>query len=147
MFYPYAKWIGSGSVVGALVILVVSGMAMGMARRWRYVAVGWLWYVVTWLPVSGLIPVGIHSRADRYTYVPLVGVFIVVVWGGYEVLARWRVTKAVMGTCAVLVLGACGVKTAEQLRYWRDTESLFRHAIAVTKDDYPEVQPLGYRVG
>ncbi len=143
VFYPYPKWIGSGSVVAALVIVVVSWMAMGMGWRRRYVAVGWLWYVVTWLPVSGLIPVGAHSRADRYTYVPLIGVFIVVVWGGCEVLARWRVPKVVTGAIVGVILAACLVQTRHQLAYWQDTGKLFRHALAVTEENDVAHNSLG----
>ena len=88
-------------------------------------------------------PRGGQARADRYTYVPLIGVFIVLVWGTAEMVARWRVSKAAVGTCVALLLGACAVVTANQLHYWRDSGQLFRHMIAVSENNDLAYNNLG----
>ena len=91
VFYPYPETFPAGRVLGAgLVGLVLSAVLLWAPRQRPDLAAGWLWYVVTLLPVIGLIQVGSFSRADRFTYVPLIGVFLALSWGGYELTRRWR---------------------------------------------------------
>jgi tetratricopeptide (TPR) repeat protein len=136
VFYPYPKTFSALAVGGSVVILLlITILAIRAARTRPQLAVGWFWYVVTLLPVIGLVQIGTHARADRYTYLPLVGVFLALVWGAAELLARWRLPRWAVGTLAGLVLGACASATGHQLQYWRDDETLFAHALAVTADN------------
>jgi hypothetical protein len=102
VFYPFPAAFSVWSVAGAgLLLVAMSVAAICLARRWPYVMVGWLWYLITLLPVIGLIQLGSYSHADRYTYVPLIGVFVLLVWGGYDLARRWR-----YGVMAMLVAGS-----------------------------------------
>src|SRR5262249_46013925 len=114
--------------------------------RRPWFAVGWFWYLVTLLPVSGLIQVGIHSRADRYTYVPLIGVFIALTWGIAEIVMRWQrssIWRPVVWVGAGMLVIACAVQTRVQLAYWENCGKLFRHVLTVTKDNYQAYNNLG----
>ena len=145
VFYPYPKALSLWLVGAAALLLIAVTVWVGLqARRRAYLAVGWLWYLVILLPVTGLIQVGSHSRADRYTYVPLIGIFLMVVWGISELFARRRTAKALPALIAAGVLLACGWRTVDQLRYWRNAETLFSHALAVTKDNYLAYNNVGY---
>jgi protein O-mannosyl-transferase len=144
VFYPYPHSILIYPVLAAAVVLLaVSCLVLRSAWRRPYLVVGWLWYAVTLLPVSGVIQVGSHAAADRYTYVPLTGIFIMVAWGAAELFARWRISKAEAGVAAALVVGACATLTNRQLGYWQNTETLFRHALAVTRNNHIASNNLG----
>jgi tetratricopeptide (TPR) repeat protein len=125
-------------VIGTLTLLVLRG-----AASYPYLLVGWLWYLGTLLPVSGLIQVGHHSMADRYMYVPLIGVFILMVWGctqwveGSQVKKGWGI-----GACVFLLLGL-SINTRLQLAHWQNSVSLFEHAIQSTADNYLAHNNLG----
>jgi tetratricopeptide (TPR) repeat protein len=101
--------------------------------RQPYLTVGWLWYLVTLLPVIGLIQVGAQARADRYTYIPMIGLAIALLWGISDALERWPRIQIV---AAAVVFLACLVLTWQQLQYWRDSIALYRHAIDVTSENY-----------
>jgi protein O-mannosyl-transferase len=136
VFYPYPKSFAIWSVVGAgLLLLVISAGAFWARRQRGYLLLGWLWYGITLLPVSGLIQVGGHARADRYTYVPLIGIFLILVWGVVELWTRWRLSKLLGMVLAVVILLACGLRAADQLACWQDSGTLFRHALTVTGDN------------
>jgi tetratricopeptide (TPR) repeat protein len=107
--------------------------------------VGWLWFLGTLVPVIGLVQVGSAAMADRYTYFPLVGVFIALAFGVRDLANRFQFPKAAVAAAAVLTLAGCLVLTENQLRYWHDSESLFAHTLAVTREDNPHAQ-LNYGV-
>jgi tetratricopeptide (TPR) repeat protein len=145
IFYPYPKTISLALIsVSALLLAGISVVAMREVKRRSYVTVGWFWYVITLLLVSGLIQIGAFSRADRFTYVPLVGVFIILAWGAEELCSRWRVPKFGVIVLASAVLAACGSRTADQLQYWRNPSVVFSHALAVTKDNDLALNNVGY---
>jgi tetratricopeptide (TPR) repeat protein len=136
VYYPYPAaspaWI---VLLGMALLALVSVLAI-LARRGRpYVAVGWFWYLVTLLPVSGLIQMGGQSHADRYTYVPLVGVFLLAAWGAADLARRWRHGRPALALAAIAIIGALIPATRRQVSYWKDSETLFRHALAVTRDN------------
>ena len=105
---------------------------------------GWFWYLGTLVPTIGLVKVGDLAMADRYTYIPAIGVFILLAWGVADVTARWRWRTMPLAATAVVMLAACASLTHTQLRYWHDAESLFRHALAVTAKNPLAHINLGY---
>ncbi len=121
--------------ISAVVLISISASVWLARRRQPYLLVGWLWFLGTLVPVIGLVQVGIAALADRYTYFPLVGMFIAVAFGVRDLVNRVQFPKAVVTAAAVLVLAGCLILTENQLRCWRDSESLFRHAVAVTKNN------------
>ena len=144
VFYPHPGQWPAGQVMLAGVL--VAGLCLGAAwlgRRFPFAVVGWYWFVGMMIPVIGLVQVSNQSMADRYTYLPLIGVFMIVAWGAGEVVARWELPKVVVGIAAGGVAVACAAGTEAQLGYWRDSESLFRHALAVTKDNFVAYNSLG----
>jgi hypothetical protein len=144
VFYPYEqRSIFSVEVLGATLLLVaITALALWYWRRRSYLVVGWLWYLGLLFPVVGLVPVGGHSLADRYVYLPIIGVFIFLVWGTADGLAALRLrTLALPLSAAVLV--SCVFWTREQLPYWHDPVTLWEHALAVTADNHRAYNNLG----
>jgi tetratricopeptide (TPR) repeat protein len=137
VYYPFPATLSVWSVAGAALLLAgVSVAAVCLARRRPYVIVGWLWYLVMLLPVIGLVQLSTYSHADRYTYVPLIGVFVIFVWGGEELVSRWRRPAQVCVAAAVgLVVLLCLARARQQVGYWEESETLFRHALEVTGDN------------
>jgi hypothetical protein len=132
-----------GAVVGAGILLVFSGGILVLARSQGYLATGWLWYLGTLVPVIGIVQVGMQARADRYMYLPLVGLSIAVAWGVRDLWRRLdgnpRVLTGAGVVCAVLL----GVAAWVQVGHWRDTETLFRRAIAVEEGNFVAHRILG----
>jgi tetratricopeptide (TPR) repeat protein len=120
----------------AVLLLAITAVAAAFARRRPYLPVGWLWFVGTLVPAIGLVQVGGQSMADRYTYLPLIGVFIIVAWGAGDAATSWPSARPVLSLAAGAALASLAVLTCVQLGYWRDGATLFRHAAAVTKDNW-----------
>jgi tetratricopeptide (TPR) repeat protein len=118
-----------------LLVAVTAG-AVALFRRRPYLLVGWLWFVGTLVPVIGVVQVGGQSMADRYTYVPLIGIFIMLAWGIGDATLSWRNRSRFLGIGAGVVLTALAAVTSLQLSYWRDGARLFRHALAVTENNW-----------
>jgi hypothetical protein len=130
-------------VAALIVLLTVSALLLARARRSPYLAVGWLWYLGTMVPVIGLVQVGGQAMADRYTYIPFIGLFIMVSWGIGELTAQWRFQKAILAAGAAVLLSACFWATWVQVGLWRNSETLFLHAIQVTGPNYMAYNHLG----
>jgi protein O-mannosyl-transferase len=113
------------------------------ARRRPYLLTGWLWYLGTLVPVIGLVQVGVQSMADRYTYIPLVGLFVMIAWGVPELAAGWRYRQAALPVAAGTLLGVLSVATWRQLGYWRDDFTLFSRALRVTRNNYVAQNEVG----
>jgi len=124
------------AVVAALLLVGITVLVFITSRRYRYLAVGWFWYLGTLVPVIGLVQVGAQSMADRYTYVPLIGLFIMIAWGLPDLLAKWRCGRGVLTVASPAILLALGILTWFQNAHWRDSLALFAHASAATKDNY-----------
>ena len=136
VFYPYPRTFALWAVAGTgLLLLLASALVLRASRRRPYLAFGWIWYGVTLLPVAGLIQVGSHSHADRYTYLPLIGVFATLAWSAYDLARRWPRPAAWLSAAAGIVLVVLLPITRRQLGYWKDSESLFGHALAVTENN------------
>ncbi len=139
VFYPYPNHLPAWQV--ALSTLLLLSVSIVVLRQWRsrtYLAVGWLWYLGTLVPVIGLIQVGAQAHADRYTYLPMVGLSIMVAWGLREILKRKLVIFV-----AIAVGLACAVLCEAQIQYWRNSETLFTHALHVTSGNYLAHHNLG----
>src|SRR5207248_3129006 len=106
------------------------------ARRRPWLATGWFWFLGTLVPVIGLVQVGAQATADRYTYFPLVGLFICVAWGVPDLVKGWRYQPVVLGTAAAGSIVACGTATVLQLPHWKNTEQLCAHALRVTSGNF-----------
>jgi protein O-mannosyl-transferase len=144
VFYPLVDPLPTAWVLLAgCLLLALSLLVLAFRRRFPFGLVGWLWFVGTLVPVIGLIQVGGQSMADRYSYIPSLGIMLAVVWGAHE-LTKGRAWQTV-GACAAAAAGAflCFALTRAQVRVWRDSESLFRHALLVTKDNYVAHNNLG----
>ena len=131
------------AVVAALLLVGITVLVFITSRRYRHLAVGWFWYLGTLVPVIGLVQVGAQSMADRYTYVPLIGLFIMIAWGLPDLLAKWRHGRALLTVASPAILLALGILTWFQSAHWRDSLALFAHASAVTKDNYMVDNYLG----
>ena len=133
LLYPYERpwptWLVAGT---ALPTIAATVMVILKAKRFPYLAVGWLWYVGTLVPVIGLVQVGIQTRADRYTYIPLIGLFIIVAWGIPEFIRGWRYRKEALAALAAVILLCLFPVTWMQVGYWRNSISLFDHILQVT---------------
>jgi Flp pilus assembly protein TadD len=123
-------------VASVLVLLTVSVAVLWFARRRKYLTIGWLWYLGILVPVIGLVQVGSQAMADRYTYLPFIGLFIMIAWGMYELLANWRYRRIALGASALAVLLTLAVCTRLQLRHWRNSSTLFERAINVTDNNF-----------
>jgi hypothetical protein len=137
MFYPMAAAIPAWKVLGAVAMLVaVTAAVFALRRRAPYLAVGWLWYAGMLVPVIGFVQVGLQAYADRYTYLPLVGIFIMIVWGAAELLGESARSRAILVTAAALAVAVCALLTWRQVALWRDSETIFTHTLAVTPPNY-----------
>jgi tetratricopeptide (TPR) repeat protein len=143
IFYPYRAWPAWAGWGAAAVLVATTAIAVRVAPRRPYVLVGWLWYVVTLLPVIGLVQVGSQAMADRYTYVPQIGLLIAVAWGAVDALACRPHRTAALATATAIVASACVGLSVRQVRYWADTPTLFEHALAVTQGNYLAHLSLG----
>jgi tetratricopeptide (TPR) repeat protein len=140
VLYPYPASFPTAWVVGSLVLLALICLAVvGLARRSPYLVVGWFWFLITLAPVCGLIQVGGHARADRYAYVPLIGVFLMLAWGLAELLASRRGARAILSTASIAVLLGLLVVARTQTAHWRDSVALWTHSLACTPDN-PEAR-------
>ncbi len=144
VFYPYPQQILASRIGAALLVLLgVSVVVLFSWRRRPYLATGWFWYLGTLVPVIGLVKVGQQSHADRYTYLPMVGLSIMVAWGAAEVVGRWPRTRSVIAAAACLISVACLVLTWKQTTYWQNSETLYERAIDVTGDNWLAQANLG----
>ncbi|MBE9504504.1 MAG: tetratricopeptide repeat protein [Proteobacteria bacterium] len=133
IFYPHpGNTLLLWQVAGAASLLIgITVLAVVISKRYPYVAVGWFWYLGTLVPVVGLVQVGTQAMADRYTYIPLIGLFIIAIWGITDLMGRWKHGKALAAALAVIIFSALGVRTAIQVGFWQNNVSLYRNAIRV----------------
>jgi tetratricopeptide (TPR) repeat protein len=146
IFYPHpGTALAAWKVTGAALLLAgLSAGALVLRRKAPFVIVGWLWFLVMLFPVIGVVQVGYQAMADRYTYFSFVGLFIAVAWGSAALASRWRYAGMALRASAITVLAAATLAAAAQARYWKNSETLFLHAIAVTKDNSLAQNNLGH---
>jgi len=142
LYLRSGEWAGWQVALAVLFLLTVSGLVLAQRRRRPYLAVGWFWYAGTLVPVAGVVQVGMQAMADRYTYVPLIGLFVILVWGGWE-LAGARGLARFAPACAAAVLALCAALTLHQEFYWKNSETLYKRMIDATPNNYMARYNLG----
>jgi protein O-mannosyl-transferase len=144
IFYPYPDMIPWWKIISAIMTLaLLTGLAIRFMHRSRYVIVGWLWFLGTLVPVIGLIQVGSQSMADRYMYLPMIGLSIIVAWGFPDLLAPIRRKRAVIGAMAVIIIPIASAITWRQIGYWQNSITLFSHAVKTMPDNILAHAKLG----
>jgi protein O-mannosyl-transferase len=144
VFYPYGRawpiWI---VVACGALLLALTLLALGTARTRPYLLVGWFWFLGVLVPFIGLIQGGAQAMADRFAYVPGLGLLLALVWGAHEWAARWRHRALVLSAAAGLASVLCFALVRQQVGYWQNSEALFRHALSVTTGNYVAHANLG----
>jgi hypothetical protein len=141
VFYPHPALTGAGipawKAWGAATLLGgITLLSLRWARVRPYLAVGWFWYLITLVPVIGILQTGSQSMADRYTYVPLIGPFLAIAWGVPDLLSRFRAGRRVAGTLAAVALCVLSVAAWNQVNHWKDNATLYGHALEATRENW-----------
>jgi protein O-mannosyl-transferase len=134
--YPFPS--GNIAMAGILSLILLAAVSVGvftLRRRYPYLVTGWLWYLIMLGPVIGLLQVGVQARADRYTYLPQIGVCVALTWAVADFCARWRFSRLVPRILALILLPALAFSARIQASFWHDSESLWTHAIACAPDN------------
>jgi len=146
LFYPYPMTIAMGAVLlSGIVLVLISIFCIAKRRSSPYLIVGWLWYVGMLVPVIGFIQVGKQARADRYTYLPQIGLCLLVVWGVVELL-RWRGSRQVLAVIGTFLITGLTALAYVQASYWQNSETVWNHSLAHTAENYVAHNNLGKAV-
>jgi len=147
VLYPHPGTISEWHFIAALILLIsISYLAIRYLKQLPWLGVGWFWYLGTLVPVIGIVQVGVQALADRYTYIPLTGLFIIFAWGVTQLMAEWRYrTIAIFAMCAAL-FPILMITAWTQASYWQNSRSLFTHTLNVTSNNYVIHNNLGYEL-
>ena len=144
VYYPHpGYWPLAEVLLAGLLLVVISVLTFAMRRQYPFLLMGWLWFVGTLVPVIQLVQTGSHAMADRYAYIPSLGILILTIWGVCELARRWRYYKTALSVMGCTAIVLCLGLTRQQLGYWQDTETLFRHALEVTDKNFIAHNSLG----
>ena len=144
VFYRYPASIPIVPLAASAAFLAgVTWLALRAARSRPYVLAGWLWYPITLAPVAGIVQIGRQARADRYTYVPLIGLFVIVAWSARDLLARWPARRIVLPVAALVLIGFYAVAARAQVGALGDSTALWQHALDVDPGNYYAHNSLG----
>lgn len=145
VMYPLQVSFAAWQVAAAFVLIVgMSALAIYTWRTHPYIAVGWFWYLGTLMPVNGILVQVLGTGADRYSYIPMVGLSVIVAWGAADILARWPRTKNYIASAFAVSFGACMALSSTQAGYWENSGTLFQHAVDVTADNAMAQYNLGF---
>jgi Flp pilus assembly protein TadD len=137
VYYPHpGYWPLSAVLLAGVLLLGITVLFVMLRQRHPFLLVGWLWFVGMLVPVIGLVQVGRQSMADRYTYLPSLGMLILTVWGVHELARRWRHHEIILAMMAIAVVAGNADLSWRQLGYWQDSGTLFRHTLSVTTDNW-----------
>jgi len=139
-----AVWKG---VLCGIALLVITTISIRLIKKAPYFVVGWFWYLGTLIPVIGFITVGHHLIADRYAYLPLIGIFVIIAWGVPELLKEWHYRKNVLTASAGILILTLMPITWIQVSHWKSSITVFKHAIRVTDKKYPGFSVAHYNLG
>ncbi|MGP8154636.1 MAG: tetratricopeptide repeat protein, partial [Smithella sp.] len=144
VFYPFSFQLPAWQVWGSVfLILFISVVVIISMRRLPYLFIGWLWYVITLLPVTGIIQARNFSMADRYTYLPLIGIAVMLTWGIPSLIKSEDIRKKILFPSGIAVLAILAVFTWQQCGYWKNSTILLCHTLQITKDNYLAHNNLG----
>jgi tetratricopeptide (TPR) repeat protein len=145
VFYPHpGKTFAEWQVFGALMMISMAVFfALRALKHYPYIAVGLFWYLGTLIPVIGLVQVGSQAMADRYTYIPLIGIFIIVAWGASDLTLKWHYQKIVLTVSAVIILSIMTVRTFVQVSHWKNAVTLFENAVKIDSNNTLSHNNLG----
>ncbi len=141
--YPYSSFLNGWAVSGALLMLAVLTIVVVLAREKPYLSVGWFWFLGTLVPMIGLVQVGLQARADRYAYIPFIGLFLLVIWTAADFTEQAPRRTAVALSLGALAVVSLGFVTYRQLGYWSDNVRLWSHAIDVTQNNFIAEDSVG----
>jgi tetratricopeptide (TPR) repeat protein len=145
VLYPHpGHWPAWQLIASILILLFIFGLCFVFRNRLRWLLVGWLWFFIMLLPVIGLVQVGIQSMADRYTYLPSIGLIVIIVWTVSECSRLLPQRTAILSFASLMAFTTCSLLTRKQISYWHDSAALFRHASAVTSKNYLAYNNLGF---
>ncbi len=130
-------------LISCLILTGITLLVLWKSAACPFLLTGWFWYILTLVPVSGLVVIGPHATADRYTYVPLIGLFVMIAWGGAAVMRRGPVLKIGFTSLTIIVLAAFIVVARMQVKTWADSVSLFEHTVNATENNYVAHLNLG----
>ena len=133
VFYPhrYENVSVLYAVLSAILLLAVTILVLRFAKNHRYLVTGWFWYLGTLIPAIGIVQAGLQARADRYTYIPYIGLFLMLAWGLPQLLSKFPQRKIVLGVSMVIVLTVLGICAHRQTSYWKNGITLFSHTVEV----------------
>ena len=143
VYYPYSPAPYWQTVLAFFVIAAVTAGALRYVRRLPWLTFGWFWYLFTLMPVAGFVRIGQHSIADRYSYIPLIGLFVAIVWGGEALAERLRISLRGATAAMAVVILTCAVLSNLQAARWRDSVTVFSHTLAVTQNNALAHKNLG----
>jgi tetratricopeptide (TPR) repeat protein len=148
VFYPHpGHWPQAQVLLAGLLLVAISVLFFVKRRQYPFLLMGWLWFCGMLVPMIGLVQTGGQAMADRHTYIPSLGVLVLVVWGLYELTRRWQYHVVALSVASLTAIFLCVGLTRQQLGYWQDSESIFRHALAVTQNNYLAHNNLGTTLG
>ncbi|MGA2781168.1 MAG: tetratricopeptide repeat protein, partial [Smithella sp.] len=137
VFYPYPQLLLSWQVLGSVFLLIaITLVVIWRAKKFPSLATGWLWYIGALAPVIGIVQVGSQATADRYTYIPLIGLFIMVAWGVPDLLKKWSYRKEILLASSALSILCLSIMTWTQVGYWQNSITLYDHTLKVTDDNW-----------
>jgi len=145
VFYPHPEnALPPWEIIASLLLLIcITAVAIALRKQRPYLMTGWLWYLGMLVPVIGLVQVGWQGRADRYTYLPQIGLYIAVTWAVADLTASWRRQRTILSVAALVVVGVLSSCAFVQTSYWRDSETLFKRALAITRNNDVAENNLG----
>ncbi len=143
LVYPHPGYgISIPAIMLSVFALVGVTIVVLIFRRRRPFVVGWLWFLGTMFPMTGLVQIGPHAMADRYAYIPLLGIFVMVCWGAADLIERWHIPAAVSAPVGLAILLMLGTGLHRQVSFWRDNVTLWTHTLAVTEGNFPAEENL-----
>jgi tetratricopeptide (TPR) repeat protein len=147
ILYPYPEVITTGQILaGCAVLGCITFLTVRYCKRFPWLFVGWFWYVGTLVPVIGLVQVGVQAMADRYTYIPFIGLFLILTWGASALFGKWRYKKIALSVITTVIFFVLITTTWIQVSYWKNSIRLFEHALSVTDGNYVIHTNLGFEL-
>jgi hypothetical protein len=131
-------------MISIVLLIAITIIIVCLSKNHRYLVTGWFWYLITLVPVIGFVQVGVQAMADRYTYITLTGLFIIIAWVCSDLFAKWKYKKYLFTVSAILTISALTICTYFQISYWRNTVMLLEHSIKVTNNNFMAMNNLAW---